>query len=84
MGGREALLKLAIAPSSEREGGLGMPNFKMYYKACILTRVIDWMRNEEGKDWVQLEKDLMGTPFQSMLWAPLQVPQATSETSPFD
>lgn len=47
-----------------------MPNFEEYYRACLLSRVVDWLCNAERKDWVAMENGLLGVPFLSVLWAP--------------
>lgn len=37
-------------------GGLGFPNFRLYYYATHLARIIDWHCHAANKDWVSLEE----------------------------
>lgn len=49
-------LSLVRLSSSKNGGGIGLPNFKRYHKASLLTRVVDWHIHEKFKDWINLEK----------------------------
>lgn len=57
-----------LAPKAR--GSLVVPNLKAYCQACILSRIVDWLCNDEENEWVQVEKDLLEAPFLSILWAP--------------
>lgn len=63
---------------SKASGGMGFPDFKRYYYATIITRVIDWSCHPHNKDWVNREisytKLTLGlTPWISKSYHPKQL-----------
>ncbi|CAJ0937264.1 unnamed protein product [Ranitomeya imitator] len=48
------------------EGGMGFPDIFKYYKAAMLTRVVDWIRRPPEKLWLPIEEHLAPIPLRSM------------------
>lgn len=57
-----------------RNGGIGLPNFELYYKATILTRALEWSNPHTYKNWVELEQDSLKVNLITLLW---KAPQYT-------
>lgn len=49
-------------------GGLGVPDFKAYYHASHIARIIDWHCHSILKDWVSIENDMSVIPLQFSPW----------------
>lgn len=47
---------------------MGLPGFKRYYYATLITRIIDWNCHEANKDWVNLERSYTELPLRSLHW----------------
>lgn len=57
-------------------GRMGLPDFKSYYHATHIARIIDWHCHAGLKDWVTLETDFSPIPLQFSPWIPkLKYPQ---------
>lgn len=49
-------------------GGIGLPDLKKYYLACIATRIVDWHIHSAQKDWVSLEEQFVEGPIHAVPW----------------
>ena len=49
---------------------MGLPDFRKYYIAAHVTRVVDWHCHKRAKDWVTLEEDLSPYPLLFSPWNP--------------
>lgn len=52
------------------DGGLGLPNINLYYKAMALVCILNWHHNFADKLWVPLEKTLAGRNLAEAPWVP--------------
>ena len=52
------------------QGGLALPDFKNYYFAAILTRVIEWTKKNNDRNWVVIESTMSGTHLAKVIWIP--------------
>lgn len=50
----------------KRLGGLGLPDLQKYQWACHLTRLVDWHKHRQAKDWVELEDSFASLPFMEL------------------
>lgn len=50
--------------------GLGIPDFKAYYHASHIGRIIDWHCHSNLKDWVSMENDMGTVPLHFSPWIP--------------
>uniref|UniRef100_A0A3P9KVM4 Reverse transcriptase domain-containing protein n=1 Tax=Oryzias latipes TaxID=8090 RepID=A0A3P9KVM4_ORYLA len=41
--------------SSKKDGGLGLPNLKLYYWAAQLRGLVEWVSQDEDTNWIKLE-----------------------------
>lgn len=52
----------------KQKGRIGLPDIHNYYRACHLSRIVNWNIHSRGKDWVTLE-DLFSTlSIESIPW----------------
>lgn len=56
-------------------GGMAFSDGNLYHVACHLTRVLDWCRHGELKQWVKVECALLGLPLESLPWCQMDLPQ---------
>uniref|UniRef100_A0A8C5Q9V7 Reverse transcriptase zinc-binding domain-containing protein n=1 Tax=Leptobrachium leishanense TaxID=445787 RepID=A0A8C5Q9V7_9ANUR len=55
------------------EGGLALPDAKLYFYAAQLTRIMDWMLIGSDKLWLDLEERLACRPLWTAPWLPSQL-----------
>uniref|UniRef100_A0A8C5LLZ2 Reverse transcriptase domain-containing protein n=1 Tax=Leptobrachium leishanense TaxID=445787 RepID=A0A8C5LLZ2_9ANUR len=65
---------------SKSDGGLALPDAKLYYYAVHLTRLLEWSLQKSEKLWLDLEEKLMGTPLWTLPWIRCQGPWEQSRT----
>uniref|UniRef100_A0A8C5LRZ5 Reverse transcriptase n=1 Tax=Leptobrachium leishanense TaxID=445787 RepID=A0A8C5LRZ5_9ANUR len=76
-------LKHAILCKSKRNGGLALPDTRLYYYATHLTRVIDWVTGSPEQKWLDLEEAQAGRPMWTLPWLPWSAGKNTDkELSP--
>lgn len=63
-------------------GGLGLPDFKMYHRAALLSRVLEWFPRPFPKASTSVEQDLSHFDLQALLWGYGQQPHLLSLSSP--
>lgn len=61
-------IKASLLTRPKNLGGLGIPDFKSYYHATHLARIIDWHCHSKSKDWVTIENDVSSIPLQFLPW----------------
>lgn len=63
-----------------RGGGIGLPDLTTYYRACHLTRIVDWHAHKTDKDWIQVENAFSRTPLHRLPWTnPRLIPKTCSD-----
>uniref|UniRef100_A0A8C5QDZ1 Uncharacterized protein n=1 Tax=Leptobrachium leishanense TaxID=445787 RepID=A0A8C5QDZ1_9ANUR len=73
--GSRPRLQFAIMCRSKSQGGLALPDIRLYYYASHLTRILDWMSPTSAKKWLDLETKLANTPLWAVPWLlPNQLP----------
>lgn len=63
-------VKFTLLTQAKERGGMGIPDFRNYYFALHVTRIIDWHCHQKLKDWVELEHALSHTSIRFSLWIP--------------
>lgn len=53
--GKKSCISMQTLTKPKTEGGINLPNFKHYYYATHLVRILDWNCHEKAKDWVGIE-----------------------------
>uniref|UniRef100_A0A8C5MGZ6 Reverse transcriptase domain-containing protein n=1 Tax=Leptobrachium leishanense TaxID=445787 RepID=A0A8C5MGZ6_9ANUR len=66
--GSRPRLQFAIMCRSKSQGGLALPDIRLYYYAAHLTRILDWMSPASTKQWIDLETELAATPLWVLPW----------------
>lgn len=51
-------------------GSMGIPDFRAYYQATHLTRIVDWHCHSVAKEWVSLGYALFPIPLKFSPWIP--------------
>uniref|UniRef100_A0A8C5LLZ8 Reverse transcriptase domain-containing protein n=1 Tax=Leptobrachium leishanense TaxID=445787 RepID=A0A8C5LLZ8_9ANUR len=59
---------------SKSDGGMALPDAKLYYYAVHLTRLLEWSLQKSEKLWLDLEEKLLGTPLWTLPWIRCQGP----------
>uniref|UniRef100_A0A8C5PTB1 Reverse transcriptase domain-containing protein n=1 Tax=Leptobrachium leishanense TaxID=445787 RepID=A0A8C5PTB1_9ANUR len=68
-------LKYSVMCRPTSQGGLALPDVRLYYHASHLTRILDWMTSPVEKRWIDLESALAGRPTWVLPWLlPGQLP----------
>lgn len=75
-------IKLTLLSKLKAQSGMGLPNFKYYYYAAHLTRIVDWHHHEHNKYWVTLEHTWLSSPFKCMPWIPNTLQPLTIKQHP--
>lgn len=63
-------IKFSLLTRSKALGGMGIPDFKTYYHATHIARILDWHCHTGLKDWVSLENDSSPIPLHFSPWIP--------------
>lgn len=63
-------VKFTLLTQANETGGMGIPDFRNYYYASHVTRIIDWHCHRRLKDWVELEDMLSHNSIQFSPWIP--------------
>lgn len=53
---------------NKAEGGLGLPDIALYYKAMALVQILNWCHDTHKKLWVQVEKSMVGRDLAGAPW----------------
>lgn len=56
-------IKSSLLMKPKAMGRMGIPDFKSYYHATHIARIIDWQCHAGLKDWVSLENGLSPAPY---------------------
>lgn len=59
--GKKQRISLQVLTRDRKQGGLGVPDLKIYHKAVLLMWVIDWIKKKKNKRWVELENTISKT-----------------------
>lgn len=68
--GRKPRTSISVLTQDKRQGNLGVPDLKNYYKWVLLSRVIDWAKNNKNKRWVELESTISKAALGKIIWIP--------------
>lgn len=52
-------------------GGMGLPDFRQYYQAIQIARVLDWNCHADTKDWIFIERSFSTSTLGHTPWIPL-------------
>lgn len=63
-------IKFHLLTKGKADGGMGLPDYRQYYYASHVTRIVDWHCHGTEKDWVFLENTLSVTPLRFLPWIP--------------
>ncbi|XP_075209466.1 UDP-N-acetylglucosamine transporter TMEM241 isoform X1 [Anomaloglossus baeobatrachus] len=69
-GGRRPRIGLRSLTRLKEEGGAGLPDFKTYFQASALVRMLDWTYQNKNKQWVQIEQTDIPVPLGHLPWIP--------------
>lgn len=61
-------IRSTLLTRSKERGGMGIPDFKAYYFASHVARIIDWHCHSASKDWISIESYLVPAPLQCSPW----------------
>lgn len=56
---------------SKTHGGIGLPNFRQYYYAIHIMKIVDWNCHADTKHWIHLERSFTTSPLEVPPWIPL-------------
>lgn len=65
-------VSLKTLRKGKKNGGLAAPDIVTYYNAIILSRAIEWVRDNQEKRWVNLEKFYSKAQLGAIIWNPPQ------------
>lgn len=65
---RKPKLKMSKLQLPSHKGGLDVPNIRLYQLACQLRFVADWLKNDPGSIWLDLEASQSLCPLQNLLF----------------
>uniref|UniRef100_A0A8C5QKB6 Reverse transcriptase domain-containing protein n=1 Tax=Leptobrachium leishanense TaxID=445787 RepID=A0A8C5QKB6_9ANUR len=66
-------VKIHLLRRPRLEGGLALPDAKLYFYAAQLTRMLDWMSETSDKLWLDLEEQQARRPLWTAPWLPTQL-----------
>uniref|UniRef100_A0A8C5MSB1 Reverse transcriptase domain-containing protein n=1 Tax=Leptobrachium leishanense TaxID=445787 RepID=A0A8C5MSB1_9ANUR len=66
--GARPRLKFTTLCRPTTQGGLALPDIRLYYHATHLTRILDWMVVSPTKKWLDLEASLASSPLWVLPW----------------
>lgn len=64
------------------QGGVGLPDFELYHRAALLSRVLEWFPRPFPKASTMVEQDLSTLDLRALLWGYGQHLHLLSNTSP--
>ena len=67
---KKTRIKLTSLMKTKESGGLGFPDFRSYYRASHLARIVDWHCQGSMKEWVSLEAELCPIALHHSPWTP--------------
>ncbi|XP_018420486.1 PREDICTED: interaptin-like [Nanorana parkeri] len=71
-----------VLARTRQNGGLALPDFRLYHAAAQMVRVVDWVYGGLGKSWVPLETAASGAPLSEVIWLPPKWRPLSSTTLP--
>lgn len=66
--------KLHLQLLPKRQGEVGLPDVRAYYRVTRFTRMVDWHCHAEAKHWVAMELEDSGDTAKSCPWITSQLP----------
>uniref|UniRef100_A0A8C5R1N4 Reverse transcriptase domain-containing protein n=1 Tax=Leptobrachium leishanense TaxID=445787 RepID=A0A8C5R1N4_9ANUR len=81
--GRQPRLSFQVLTRSRADGGLALPNFSLYHRACHLQRVVEWTREGSTKLWKAVDQEILGVPIAVLPWLPRGQGGRLARSSPF-
>lgn len=81
-GDKHPRISYEILRRQKEEGGLGLPDVNLYYKAMALVRILNWRHDTANKIWVNLEKTIAGRDLEGAPWIPTANRGLSEWTSP--
>lgn len=68
-GGR-ARFSFHLLRRSRGEGGVGLPDCYLYYKAAQLRVLVEWMKSDSDKPWYNMDRGVTGRTIWDLVWRP--------------
>lgn len=65
-----ARLPFQVLRKPRSEGGAALPDFGLYYKASQLRVISEWSNRESDKDWLHMDRAIVGRTIWDVLWKP--------------
>lgn len=69
-GGKKSGIARSVLSRRKEKRGMALPDFNKYYKAVVLTRVIEWSKGVLDKRWVNIEHSLSSIDLGHIIWNP--------------
>lgn len=64
----------------KNKGGIGLPDLQLYYRTCLLARIVDWNVHTHLKDWVSIESSFSLLRLESTPWIlPKHIPSTLKD-----
>lgn len=63
-------IKYTLITRKKEHGGLAVPDISRYYKAIVLTRMLEWTNKKNEKKWVEMENTISGATLHKNIWIP--------------
>lgn len=77
---KKPCISLTVLTREKGQGGLGVPDLKNYYNAILLSRVIEWAKNNKEKRWVKMESTMNKVTLARIIWIPAHLRELSENT----
>lgn len=61
-------IRHALLTYPKTRGGVGLPDFEMYHRAAVLSRILEWLPRPFPKASTAIEQDLSTSDLRALLW----------------
>lgn len=78
--GKKPRIASSVLSRRKEKGGLSLPDFYKYYKAVVLTRVIEWSKGGLERRWVNIEHSMSSKDLSHIIWNPPKYRALDTET----
>lgn len=67
---KKTRIKFAQITRKREHGGLATPDINRYYKAIVLSRMIEWTNGNSEIKWVEMENTISKITLHKNIWIP--------------